>query len=503
MVWSDKADYAPGEQVTLTGAHWQPGETVHIRVNDDTGASWDRDVDVTADESGGIVDQFNLPSWFVAKYRVTATGASGAVATHTFTDANPQSVQIAPGSRTVAPGSSAVYTVSVPIAGNDGLCTLDLSASGLPAGATATFGNTSLTGTKGDSPSTSLTVATTGVTPPGTTTFTVTAARQSNCQGNGNLTGTANLVVAKSVGAVAVGAQAGTLTAGTAGSATHSVTVNRNGATGTAFTANLSANGLPAGATASFNPSSVSFASGDTSKTSTLTITTTSAAAAGSTPFTVRATNPNATGDFSDGNGNLLVGAACTAASVTTQPSNQSITYGANATFTAAGAGNPAPSVQWQVSTNGGSNWTNLSGETSTTLTVTKPSVSQSGNQYRAVFTNTCSGTQTATSNAATLTVAAKAITVTPDSDQSKVYGASDPTLHYTANPALESGDGFTGALGRAAGENAGSYAITLGNLSAGSNYAISLSTPPVTFAITKKAASVTAGDKSKVYGSD
>ena len=324
---------------------------------------------MTADETGGIADEFNLPNWFVAKYRVTATGASGAVATHTFTDANPQSVQIAPGSRTVAPGSSAEYTVSVPIAGNDGLCTLNLSASGLPAGATATFGNTSLTGTKGESPSTSLTVATTGATPPGTTTLTVTAARQSNCQGNGNLTGTANLVVAKSVGAVAVGAQAGTLTAGTAGSATHSVTVNRNGATGTAFTANLSANGLPAGATASFNPSTVSFASGDTSKTSTLTITTTSAAAAGSTPFSVRATNPNATGDFSDGNGNLVVGAACTAASVTTQPSNQSITYGANATYTAAGAGNPAPSVQWQVSTNGGSNWTNLSGATSTTLT--------------------------------------------------------------------------------------------------------------------------------------
>ena len=156
---------------------------------------------------------------------------------------------------------------------------------------------------------------------------------------------------------------------------------------------------------------------------------------------------------------------------MTTQPSNQSITYGANATFTAAGAGNPAPSVQWQVSTNGGSNWTNLSGEAGTTLTIAKPGVSQSGNQYRAVFTNTCGGTQTATSNAGTLNVAAKAITITPDSGQSKVYGASDPTLTYTANPALESGDGFTGALGRAAGENAGNYAITLGNLSAGPNY--------------------------------
>ena len=74
MVWSDKADYAPGEQVTLNGAHWQPGETVHIRVNDDTGGSWDRDVDVTADEAGAIVDEFNLPNWFVAQYRVTGDG---------------------------------------------------------------------------------------------------------------------------------------------------------------------------------------------------------------------------------------------------------------------------------------------------------------------------------------------------------------------------------------------------------------------------------------------
>src|SRR3954451_24680693 len=88
MVWSDKADYAPGERVTLNGTNWTPGESVHVRVNDDTGSSWDRDVDVTADEFGRITDEFNLPNWFVAKYRVTATGESGAVVTHTFTDSN-------------------------------------------------------------------------------------------------------------------------------------------------------------------------------------------------------------------------------------------------------------------------------------------------------------------------------------------------------------------------------------------------------------------------------
>src|SRR3982751_4987714 len=39
-VWSDKLDYAPGEHVTLRGSHWHPGESVHIFVNDDTGATW-------------------------------------------------------------------------------------------------------------------------------------------------------------------------------------------------------------------------------------------------------------------------------------------------------------------------------------------------------------------------------------------------------------------------------------------------------------------------------
>jgi hypothetical protein len=84
-VWSDKADYAPGETVTLSGANWAPGESVHIRVNDDAGQTWSRDVDVTAAEDGTISDQFDLPGWFVAVYNVTATGASG-VATWTFTD---------------------------------------------------------------------------------------------------------------------------------------------------------------------------------------------------------------------------------------------------------------------------------------------------------------------------------------------------------------------------------------------------------------------------------
>jgi hypothetical protein len=91
---------------------------------------------------------------------------------------------------------------------------------------------------------------------------------------------------------------------------------------------------------------------------------------------------------------------------VTTQPVNETVTAPAAATFTAAASGDPAPTVQWQASTDHGVTWANIPGATSTTLTVTPTSVSLSGDEARAVFTNSQG---TATTNAATLTVLAAA----------------------------------------------------------------------------------------------
>ena len=88
QVWSDRADYSPGDTVVLSGAGWAPSEVVHISVNDDEGQTWRRDVDVVAGAEGALTDSFQLPEHFVATYTVTATGPLSGTATTSFTDGN-------------------------------------------------------------------------------------------------------------------------------------------------------------------------------------------------------------------------------------------------------------------------------------------------------------------------------------------------------------------------------------------------------------------------------
>jgi hypothetical protein len=86
-----------------------------------------------------------------------------------------------------------------------------------------------------------------------------------------------------------------------------------------------------------------------------------------------------------------------------------------------------------------------------------------------------------------------------PDAGQHKTYGAADPTLTYGFTPALISGDSFSGALGRAAGENVGTYAIQQGTLSADAN--CNLMFVAASLQITARPITVTADGKTKVFG--
>lgn len=71
------------------------------------------------------------------------------------------------------------------------------------------------------------------------------------------------------------------------------------------------------------------------------------------------------------------------------------------AAFTATAYGYPTPAAQWLVETNGGSSFASIPGATNSTLLLT-PALSDSGNQYQVIFTNSLGG---ATSTVATLTV--------------------------------------------------------------------------------------------------
>lgn len=80
--------------------------------------------------------------------------------------------------------------------------------------------------------------------------------------------------------------------------------------------------------------------------------------------------------------------------------------------------------------------------------------------------------------------IAQRAIGVTANA-LGKAYGALDPTLTYAVSSgSLVGSDAFSGTLSRAPGENAGTYTIGQGTLTAGPNYALSFT--GATFTINK-----------------
>jgi hypothetical protein len=89
---------------------------------------------------------------------------------------------------------------------------------------------------------------------------------------------------------------------------------------------------------------------------------------------------------------------------VTLNPSTATTSVGDPVSFTSAATGSPTITVQWQVSTDGGLTFTNVTSNASATTTtlIFTASASDNGNLYRAVFTNLAGS---ATTLAALLTV--------------------------------------------------------------------------------------------------
>jgi len=181
-----------------------------------------------------------------------------------------------PASQSVTQGGSTTYTVTLsPTGGFTG--SVDLTISGLPAGATASFAPTPITGGSGTS---TLTVTTAASTPAGSFPLTITGA-----SGTTTHTASATLVVnAPIVGDFAISASPAAQTVTAGGSTSYGVTVTPSG--GFTDTVAFSVTGLPAGASAGFTPASV-----PGSGSSTLSVVTGSTTPAGTYTLTVTGTD--------------------------------------------------------------------------------------------------------------------------------------------------------------------------------------------------------------------
>src|SRR5258708_7829021 len=167
------------------------------------------------------------------------------------------SVSASPASQPVLGCASVNYTVSVPSQSNVS-GTVTLSVSGLPAGATASFNPATIN----NFGSSTLTVSTSTSTPTGTYPLTITVS-------NAPLTGSTNVNLVVQDFNLSAASSSQTVTAG--GGATYSLSgpiVN-----GFAGNVGLTASGLPAGASATFSPTSFTHAAASTSNLPTSTAT--------------------------------------------------------------------------------------------------------------------------------------------------------------------------------------------------------------------------------------
>ncbi len=116
--------------------------------------------------------------------------------------------------------------------------------------------------------------------------------------------------------------------------------------------------------------------------------------------------------------------------SISTQPANRTICSGQNTTFTVAAAPPLGTTYQWQISTNGGTSYSNLtnaapySGVTTATLTITGATTALNLNRYRVVVTGVCPP-NTVTSTGAILFVNANPTIVTQPVATTKCIGTA------------------------------------------------------------------------------
>jgi uncharacterized membrane protein len=354
------------------------------------------------------------------------------------------SVSAIPASSAATQGSNTSYTVSVSAAGGF-TGNVDLSLSGLPAGAGYSFSPTPVAA----SGNSTLTITTASSTPTGTYTLTITGT-------SGSLVHSATVTLTVTALPVdfTLTATPGSQTIAQGSMTNYTVSVSSvNGFTGTV---DLSLSGLPAGAGYSFNPTPIA-GSGN----STLTITTNSVLTpAGTYYLTITGTS----GSLVHTATIILTVTALPDFTLTASPASQTATQGSNTSYTVSVSsiggftGNVALSLSGLPGGAGYSfNPTSIAGSGNSTLTITTSSSTATG-----TYTLTITGTSFPLSHSTSVTMVVIAapdfsVGATPSSN-SVIQGSG---ANYTVTVAAS--NGFTGNVG-----------LTLGNLPAGAGYTFS-----------------------------
>jgi subtilase family serine protease len=262
--------------VTLSASGLPSGASATFGTNPIGGGSGSSTVNVTTNTS--------TPT---GTYTLTITGTSGSL-THSTTvtlvvnsAATPNfSLSATPSSQTVTQGNGTSYTATVTASGGF-TGSVTLSASGLPSGANATFGTNPISGGSGNS---TVNVTTNTSTPTGTYTLTITGT-------SGSLTHSTTVTLVVNSGSsqsFSISASPATQTVTRGSNTAYTVTVTAiNGFNGQVT---FRVRGLPANASASFNPGSVTGHG-----TSTLTISTNSSTSTGTFSLRIRGTSGGVT----------------------------------------------------------------------------------------------------------------------------------------------------------------------------------------------------------------
>jgi uncharacterized membrane protein len=409
-----------------------------------------------------------------------------------------------PATGTVTAGDSTTYTVNVS-ATNGFTGAVSLSASGLPPGATATWSPTSVNG----SGSSTLTVSTASSTAAGSYTLTITGA-------SGSLTHT--VTVTLSVTDFSLSATPSSQTINANGGTSYTATIA--GANGFNGSVALSLGGLPAGATSSFSPASISGGSGSSS----LAISTDCSIAPGTYPLTITGTS----GSLSHSTGiSLVVNAAASDFALAVSPSSQTVTVSGGATYTASVSAQNCftGNVSFTVSglpTGASASFTPsaVAGSGSSTLGVNTDGTTPAGNY---TLTITASGGGASHNSAVTLAVtdfalsqSSSSVTVVAGSCVGETVTVSSmngfsggvsfglsglPTgASATFSPSTITGSGSsTSSICATASTVAGTYPLTLAASSGSLSHSLPLSlvvnaAPPPDFSLSASAVTVNAG---------